>query len=186
MILDEIAFHSLLGKGEKIVSVAHKHPFVVQGRLFSIIFFGFAMPAGGFLLFPPFKIFWLIWAAVGALIFVYEWLKWYLDAWIVTNFAVIDQEWNSYFDKSSTRIEYQSIAGVSTEIRGFWGTILGFGNIQIEHVSAQPILLQSVANPRKVERILTREQQEHLQRQNFSDQSKLKDLLTNLLRSAAD
>ena len=183
MILDEIVFHSLLGKGEKIIAVAHRHPFVVQGALFRILFFGMLIPVGGYLLFKPFYLLWLPWFVIGTLLFCYEWFKWYLDAWIVTNFAVIDQEWNSYFDKATTRIEYQSIAGISTEIRGFWGTVLGFGNIEIEHVSASPIILESVARPRKVERDITREQQRYLSEQNFSDHAKLKDLLTNLLRS---
>jgi hypothetical protein len=126
--------------GERIIAVAHKHPFVVQGALFRILFFGMGVPGAGYMLFKPFYPLWGIWGSIGILLFIYEWLKWYLDAWIVTNYAVIDQDWVSYFNKTTSRIEYQSIAGISTETRGFWGTILGFGNIQIEHVSAQPIL----------------------------------------------
>ena len=143
------------------------------------------MPLGGYFLFPPFKLVWAIWAGLGALLFAYRLMQWYLDAWIITNHAVIDQEWNTIFDKSTTRIEYGNVEGISNEIKGFWGTILRFGNIQIEHMSGQPITLEHVSNPRKVERHIINNQQTFMRRQNFEDHGKLQDLLVNLLRSGA-
>jgi hypothetical protein len=183
MILDDIAFRSLLGKKEEIQYVAHKHAFTIQGQLYRILFFGIVLPVGGYFLLPPFYVLWGIWAGLGVLLAAYRILQWYLDAWIITNFAVIDNEWESFFSKATTRIEYQSIEGVSTEIRGFWSTIMNYGDIQIEHTSAAPVILKNVAYPRRVERHIVLNQQNFLRQQNFQDQSKLKDLLTNLLRT---
>jgi hypothetical protein len=186
MIIDQITFRSLLGKGERLEYVAHRHIFKLYPKLFKILLLGVGAPIGGYLLFPPFFEVWLAWMILGTLLFAYAMTQWYLDAWIITSMAVIDNEWNSLFNKSTTRIEYQSIEGISTETKGFWSTILRFGDIQVEHMSAEPVVLKDVSRPRKVERMILLHQQSFLRRQNFEDHGKLKDLLTNLLRSKVD
>jgi len=184
MIIDEIAFRSLLGKGENIKYVGHVHPFVIYPQLFKIMFFGLIIPAGGYYLFPPFWTAWAIWGGIAVLLFLYEIAKWYLNVWIVTNQGIIDQDWINYFNKSTTRIDYGNIEGVSTEVKGFWGTILRYGHIQIEHMSGEPVTLENVATPRKLERILMLHQHSFLRDQNFEDHNKLQDLLTSLVRKA--
>ena len=184
MIIDDIAFRGLLNKGEKIQYVAHVHPFAIYASLFKVMIFGMIAPLGGYFLFPPFYIIWLGWGGMGALLFMYRLIQWYLDAWIVTNMGVIDQEWNSFFDKGTTRIDYSHIEGISNEVKGFWGTVLRFGNVQIEHMSGQPVDLKKVSTPRKLERHIVKHQQDFLQKQNFADHSKLRDLLTGLVRSS--
>lgn len=183
MILDDIAFRHLLAKGEEIKYVARHHFFVRYPKLLKPLFIGVAMPIAGYLLFPPFYLLWAAILILGIIIFIYECNKWFLDAWIITDMAIIDHEWNSFFDKSTTRIEFQSVEGVSTEVKGFWGAILGFGDIQVQHVSSAPVVLSNVSLPRKVERQILLNHQECLRKQNFTDQNQLKDLLTNLLRS---
>lgn len=183
MILDKILFRSLLDEGEKILMVAHVHPFVVYSILLKVVFFGLLMPAGGYFLFPLLWTIWAIWAALGTMLFFYRFMQWYLDAWIVTNTSVIDYEWASPFSQSTNRIEYGNIDGISNEIRGFWGTILRFGNIQITHVSGSPLILENVASPRKVERFIMENQQKFAHQQGMQDHESLKELLTKLLRS---
>lgn len=183
MIFADICFRSLLDKGERIVTVAHVHPFKIYPKLFSVLFFGVMIPLGAYFLFPPFWTIWAGWVGVGILLFAYRILQWYLDAWIVTNFAVIKQEWRSFFDKQANRIEYGNIEGMTFEIKGFWGTVLRFGNIQIDHMSGNQLILLNVASPRRIERIIMEHQQNYLERQNFDDHSKLKELLTKLLRN---
>ena len=184
MFLDEIAFRHLLGKGEEIKYVAHVHAFAVYPKLFKVLLFGIALPVGGIYLMPPFAPVFLVWIALGALLFVYRVTQWYLDAWVVTNHGVIDQEWKSYFDKSTTRIDHRNIEGITTEKKGFWSNIMGYGNIQVEHVSGQPVVLNKVSNPRRLERNILLHQETYVRKQNFEDKDKLQDLLTNLLRDA--
>lgn len=184
MILRQIAFRHLLGKGELIYRVAHKHPFKMYGKWFKSLSFGVFAPAIGYYLMPPFKWMWLAWAIFGITIFLYRITQWYLDAWVITNYGVIDQEWESIFNKQTVRIEYGNIEGVTTEIKGFWGTVLGFGKIQIEHMSGASVELDDVSRPRKVESLIIRYQQDYNRQQNFEDHSKLKDLLASLLRNS--
>lgn len=182
MIIDKILFRHLLDREEKILMVAHVHPFLIYGTLFKIVFFGLFLPAGAYVFFPPLWPIWLVWSLLGLLLASYRLLQWYMDAWIVTNIAVIDHEWNSFFDKNTNRIEFMNIDAISNEIKGFWGTLLRFGNIQITHVSGNPLVLQNVASPRKVERFILEHQQKFMKVQSFDDHGKLKELLTKLLR----
>ncbi|EKD63565.1 MAG: hypothetical protein ACD_51C00253G0001, partial [uncultured bacterium] len=130
-----IAFRSYLNKGEKIHFIAHVHPFTIYKVFFKIIVFGILLPLGFNLIMPPFYFIWYGWGTIGILVFLYEILNWYMDAWMVTNQGVIDLQWNSFFDKSATKIEYEMIEGVTYQIKGFWGTILNFGDIVIERSS---------------------------------------------------
>lgn len=184
MIIDKILFRTLLDKGEKLLMVAHVHPFIVYPQLLKVIFVGILVPAIAYYLFPPLWSIWAVWGGLGVVLFIYRILQWYLDAWLVTNVSVIDYEWESPFSQSTNRIEYGNIDGITNEIKGFWGTIFRFGNIQITHVSGTPLILKNVASPRKVERFIMAHQTNFLQQQGFSDQAQLKDLLTKLLRSA--
>jgi len=184
MFIDDVVFRSLLNKGEEIEYVGHVHPFIIYPQLFKVMIFGILVPAGGYFLFPPFIVIWTVWGSIGTLLFSYRIIQWYLDAWIVTNYGVIDRDWHSIFDKATTRIEYGNIEGISLEIKGIWPTILRYGDLQIEHMSGQPISLKNVSAPRRLEKHVVRKQQEFLQSQTFEDHNKLKDLLTNLLRSS--
>lgn len=184
MIIDNIIFRSLLGKGEEIRYVGHVHPFVVYPELFKIFILGMILPVGAYLIFQPFWVLWLIWGGIGLIIFIYQIIHWYLNVWLITNLGVIDQTWNSLFDRTTTRIEHGNIEGVTTEIKGFWGTVMRYGNVQIEHMSGEPVVLTNVARPRKLQQKVQLHQRNFLQQQNFVDHTKLKDLLTSLLRNA--
>ena len=183
MIIADIVFRSLLGKGEKIHYVAHSHPFTIYPDLFKIMFFGILIPLGFNFLLPPFLYLWLVWGGIGALLFLYRWSVWYQDVWLITNHGIIDHEWKSFFTKTTTRIEYDFIEGVSNEINGFWGTILNFGHIKIEHMSGSVITLKNISSPRKVESKVMNHHQEYHHNQKFQDHKNLKELITKMIRS---
>lgn len=126
---------------------------------------------------------WLGWAAIGTLIFLYEIMNWYLDAWVITNHGIIDLQWNSFFDKSSTRIEYHTIEGITYQIKGFWGTIMNYGDIMVERLGTGTIVtLESVAFPKKVEREVLHYQEKFVRKKNFKEETALKDMLVGMLQ----
>ncbi|QQR55112.1 hypothetical protein IPG41_00850 [Candidatus Peregrinibacteria bacterium] len=182
-VLDRFLFGSLLDEGEKIVYVAHIHPFIVYPILFKSTFFGLLIPALGYWIFPMMPAVWLAWVILGGMICFYRLTQWYMDAWIVTNMSVINFEWNSPFSKSTNRIEFGTIETTTSEIHGFWGTLFRFGNLQIDNVASNPIVLKNVALPQKVERIIMENQSKFVHHQAVRDHGQLKELLTTLLRS---
>lgn len=184
MFIDRLAFRNLLDEGEHIIYVAHVHPFIIYSSLFRELFFGILLPLGGWLLFPPLWGMWLTWGTVGVIVFLYQIFSWYMDAWIVTDTSVINQEWNSPFDNSAVRIEYGTIETITSETKGFWGMLFRFGNLRIDNVSSSPVVLQNVALPKKVERIIMEHQSQWVHNKTISDHGQLKELLTTLLRSS--
>lgn len=184
MIIDKFLFRNLLDDGEKIVYVAHIHPFIVYPVLFKALFFGLMIPAIGYWLFPLMPEVWSAWAILGSMIFAYRLIQWYMDAWVITNMSVINFSWNSPFSHSTNRIEFGTIETTTSEIHGFWGTILRFGNLQIDNVSSSPVTLKNVTRPQKVERIIMENQSKYVHSQALRDHGQLKELLTTLLRSA--
>ena len=109
-------------------------------------------------------------------------LDYYLDAWIITDQSVIDVEWHGWLHRESTRIDYSSIEGVSYEIQGILGTVFRFGNIKIEKVSTGvTVALESVKNPREVESIILKCQNECLRTKNMKDSSAVKDIISEIV-----
>lgn len=184
MFIDRIFFRNLLDEGEKIIYVAHVHPFIIYSSLFKEVLFGLLFPLGGWLLFPPLWGIWAAWGAMGLIVLLYQIFSWYMDAWIVTNTAVINQEWNSPFDNSAVRVEYGTIDTITSETKGFWGLLFRFGNLRIDNVSTSPVILKNVALPKKVERIIMEHQTKYARNKTMQDHGQLKELLTTLLRSS--
>jgi len=180
-----ILFRNHLNEGERIYFVAHTHPFLMYSTFFKLLFIGILVPLGFNLIMPPFQILWIVWIAIGALAFFYEIMNWYLDAWLVTNQGVLDIQWNSFFDKSSTRIEYQTIEGITYEIKGFWGTIMNFGDITIERTGSGTIIrLERVASPKKVEQEVLHYQKQFIHYKNLKDQTALRDMLVAMAQES--
>lgn len=182
--LDQLLFRNLLDEGEKIVYVAHVHPFIVYPVLFKSFFFGLLIPGCGYWLFPMMPGVWAAWVILGLTISFYRIVQWYMDAWVVTTKSVINFEWNSPFSHSTNRIEFGTIETTTSEIHGFWGTVFRFGNLQIDNVSSNPVTLKNVAWPQKVERIIMEHQNKFVHHQAIRDHGQLKELLTSLLRSS--
>ncbi len=172
-----------MNEGEKIYFVAHTHPFLHYGTLFKTLLLGIALPLGFNVLMPPFQLIWYAWIALGGFMFIYKLLDWYMDAWIITNIGIVDLQWDGFFKKSSTRIEYHTIEGITYEIQGFWGAILNFGNIMIEKMGTGTIVtLDNVAFPKKVEREVLHYQDKFVRHRNLKDETALKDLLVQMVQ----
>jgi len=164
MFIESFLFKKHLEPDEEINYVAHKHWFFVFRPAVKVSFLGIFLPVLLWLIFPEFN----KWIALGWIILGYLWLfyilfNWYLDAWLITSLSIIDVEWNGFFYRSMTRIEYINIEGVTYEISGFWATILNFGNILLNKASSDSqVALLGVKDPAGVEK----EIQKHIVNRN--------------------
>lgn len=181
-MLANIFYRSHLNPGEKIIYVAHVHPFTIYRSFIKHLFFGLALPGLFYLMMPPFWPAWGAWGAIGALSMLIFYLDWYFDALVITNQSLIDLEWVGFWNRSSTRIEYHTIEGVSYEVNGFWAVMMNYGDISIERLGVgQPVGLSAVSFPKSVEREILNAQNEFMRNKSFRDHQSLKELLTSMM-----
>jgi hypothetical protein len=106
----------------------------------------------------------------------------YLDAWLITDQAVIDVEWHGWFHRQSTRIDYTSIEGVSYEIKGIPGTLFRFGTVTIEKIgSGSTVSIDNVKNPRDVESTILACQEECIRSKNLKDSSAVQEMIAEIV-----
>ncbi len=181
-IFGTFLFRGYLEADEKVIFVAHKHFWTHYRPLLKKILFGILMPAIIWFLFPLTKYIMLIWGGIGILFFVYELMDWYFDAMLITSLSLLIVEWNGFFNNASSRIEYQTIEGVSWSKKGFAQTIFGFGDIEVSKIgTGNSFILANASNPKEVERQILRQQNLLAHDNAIKNSEALKDLLVNMI-----
>ncbi|PIR54807.1 hypothetical protein COU74_03610 [Candidatus Peregrinibacteria bacterium CG10_big_fil_rev_8_21_14_0_10_36_19] len=182
MTFAERLFAGYLDDGEKILYVAHRHILIFKVKAAKTTFFGLTVPFIGYLLFPQFLVGFLIWAIVGVFGYFYHFLDWYFDCWILTNAGVIDIERNGLFDVTTTRIDYHMIEGIAYTIKGVLQTLFNYGDITIDKLGAKTsVVLKDAANPRRLERIVMRYQEQFIYERSVRDHQALKTMLSDMI-----
>lgn len=182
MELSHYLFSGHLDEGERIVDIAHRHPFIYFKASFKTFFFGMVLPIVFFLFFPKAVLIWAIWFGAGILGMLYHFMDWYFDAWLLTTAGVVDIEKNGLFERNSTRVEYHMIEGISYEIKGFWPTILNFGDVTIDKMgTSTSVHLKDGASPKKIERKIMKYQEEFVEEKSIRDHNALKNMLADMI-----
>ena len=178
-----LLFRSHLNPGEKILYVAHAHPITIYKRFLKNLFYGLALPGLFYLMMPPFMLVWIVWAGFGVLSLLLFFFDWYFDALLITSTSLIDIQWDGIFIRSSTRIEYNTIDGVSYEKKGFWALVFNYGDIGIERIGGgKPVGIKKVSFPKTVEREVLEAKSEFMRTKNLRDHNTLKDLIANMIQ----
>lgn len=179
-------FKSNLDPGEKILFVFHRHPFVVAKELLRLGFIGVFVPLFFYYLFPEVGLFFIMWIVVTGIRLFYLFATYYHDALLVTTVSLIKVDWHGFFHRSSSRLEYPKIDGLSYTIKGFRRTIFNYGDVSIGQINGGSALtIKDCINPSKVERVVLSHQENFVSDQSLKDASTLKDLLTTMLRHHA-
>lgn len=182
MDFKDIVFRSHLEDGEQIFAVAHRSKFVFLRASWKTFFFGVFLPVLFYLIFPYFILISIAWLIGGVVGMLYHALDWYFDAFLLTNMGVIDIESNGLFERSSNRIEYHMIEGISYSIKGFWATILNFGDVIVDKMGSQTFVkLQDASNPKRIEKKLMEFQERFVNEKSFRDHQMLKEMLSNMI-----
>lgn len=184
MLIDQFLFKKHLEEGENILYAIHKHWMTILKPLIEVMVFGFAMP--WILLIMGFNtsaFFWLAagWTVMAFIRLIYVFVDWYSDAWLITNMSLIVIEWNGIFSNLSSRSGYDDIEGATYEIKGFWGTVLRYGNMSLRLMSGSTFKLEDVAKPKKAELALGKYQAQIMSEKNMQDADGLKTLLSDLV-----
>lgn len=180
----EYFYSDFLEEGEQIFFVTRRHFSVFLKDIFKIIFVHAVLSVGVWYVFPQLLTLSLIWLGLGAFRMIFVVQDWYFDAWLLTNMGIVEVIWTGYFDRSSSRIEYPSIEGVIYQIRGFWQTMLNFGDVTIAKFGGPSTMtMKDAANPKRVERNILQYQEKFMTRKSYQDQEILKAILADLVVS---
>lgn len=182
MKIKHYLFSGHLEDGEEILHVAHRHPLILKINSFKTFNLGIILPIVLFIFFPQFLMIFIAWWVIGICGMIYHFIDWFFDAWLITTMGIIDVERNGLFDRSSTRIEYHMMEGLSYKINGFWPTMFNYGDITIDKVgAATSVVLKDAANPKKIERIVIECQDKYLSSKSYRDHNALKDMLSQMI-----
>ncbi len=157
-------------KGEKIIKVLRRDLFILFKK---ILFSGllFILPLGFFgvtllnypglfsnpmayplvvLLSSAYYLF--IW-----LFFFFSFVDYYLDVWIVTNERIIDVHQKGFFSRIISEQRLYRIQDVTSEVHGFFPTVLKYGEVHIQTAGAkQRFLFHEVPGPEAIRNMIIR------------------------------
>ncbi len=182
-VLESFFFSRHLDDEEEISMVVHKHwlmglrtlfwPSLIFLAIWSIvalspsrpIFYGVALA----------DTFVLIW-------WIRNFMDYYLDAWIITNRGIIDLEWHGWFHRTSTRVLFSDLQGVSYEINGIIGTMFGYGHMDIEKISTGTTIgMDYVRNPKAVECVILENMEAYMHTKNLKDATAVQEILAEFV-----
>jgi len=182
-VLRDWLFARHLEDDEALLCVVHKHwligfkflfwPVLIFVVLIGLLAVAFSLPV--FYVVVALGMFTVVWG-------VRNFLDYYLDAWLLTDSGIIDVAWHGWFHRTSSRVLYSDIQGVSYEIDGVWGTLLRFGKVSVEKISTgNEIALEYVPYPRTVEARILQEMEEYMHRKNLKDAGAVQEILSDVI-----
>lgn len=93
-----------------------------------------------------------------------KWTDIYFDIWIITNWRIIDIDQKGFFNRDiATLLNFDNIEDVATQINSVIGTLLEYGDVQVQTAgAAREFIFKEADNPRHVERIIRGAQEKRL------------------------
>ncbi|OIO07804.1 hypothetical protein CO115_04520 [Candidatus Falkowbacteria bacterium CG_4_9_14_3_um_filter_36_9] len=89
------------------------------------------------------------------LFFLFSFIDYYLDFWIVTNERIIDVQQNGFFSRIISEQKLDKIQDVTSEVHGMMATLFHFGNVQVQTAGAkQKFNFEDVPYPNNVRDLL--------------------------------
>ena len=87
------------------------------------------------------------------LFFFHSWLDYYLDIWVITNKRIIDIEQKGFFSRVVDEHKLSRIQDVSSEVHGFFPTILHYGEVRIQTAGEEQLFIfEEVPHPQELSR----------------------------------
>jgi hypothetical protein len=85
------------------------------------------------------------------MMFYYAWLDYFLDAWIVTNYRIINIEQRSLFNRFVAEQKLYRVQDVVSEQKGVFPTILNYGEVQIQTAGTEEtVFFEQIPKPQYV------------------------------------
>jgi uncharacterized membrane protein YdbT with pleckstrin-like domain len=184
--IDRRFFGKHLEEDETVARIVHKHWMIAVKALFWPVVSSFASLVVLLQLTHRMLLMLVGLWFLGSLVWLLRnFLDYYLDVWIITDHGVIDLEWKGWFHRSSSRVLYSDIQGVSYEVAGIIATMLRFGTVSVEKISTgTTISLPHAPSPRAVEGLILKSMETYLHTKNMKDAKHVQHILTEYVTSS--
>lgn len=81
----------------------------------------------------------------------HAWIDYYFDIWVVTNKQIIDVKQEGLFNRTLSKQPLIRVQDIMAESKGFFPTLLRFGNVYIQTAGAQErFIFRDIKNPYEV------------------------------------
>ncbi len=85
------------------------------------------------------------------LFFLVNFADYYLDAWIVTDDRILNIEQKSLFSRTISELDLSKIQDVTSEVKGFFAFIFGYGNVYIQTAAERErFVFEQVRRPEEI------------------------------------
>lgn len=184
--LKSLGFYSLLQDDEIIEKVYHKE---FSSSLVKIVFF---LTLYGGITFGLWFVFhgtqffwtWVIMAFVTFYKIFSIYLKWYLNAILMTTNNLVFVEWEGFFKKNSTRLDYWNLDEVQVMRIGIRSFLSNYGDLYFLKAGAGELAsFKKASRPNKVAREIEAYREQQVDNKNFTEESALKELISSMVQS---
>lgn len=85
------------------------------------------------------------------LFFLFSFIDYYLDVWIITNERIIDIQQRGFFSRVISEQKLYRVQDITSEVHGFFPTIFKYGNVYIQTAGTkQRFFFHEIPNPEGV------------------------------------
>uniref|UniRef100_A0A7C4M2U5 PH domain-containing protein n=1 Tax=candidate division CPR3 bacterium TaxID=2268181 RepID=A0A7C4M2U5_UNCC3 len=149
-------YFSTQNDDEKIIKISNRHFFTFFRDAIGSIFIFFASLAMMLMFFyVPYVLIasfiFFVFSIIGGF---YSYFTWERDKYIITDQRIIDIDQITLFTKSQKEATFDRIQDVTSEIRGFWGSVFNYGNVIIQTAGENSLTLNDIANPEQIQKII--------------------------------
>ena len=168
---------------EEIVLHVFRCPFMFTSGKMLTHLLGWGAVAGTIWFFFPQRLI-LVWAGV-ALFALFRMLSvffyWYMNGIVMTNIGLVIVDWPTFFCKRGNRINFFDLDQVGVEKIGFKSFLGNYGKIIFMQIGGVLTEVLNINRPHRVSRIIENYKEKAINNKNFTEESALKNLLSQLV-----
>lgn len=110
--------------------------------------------------------------------------RWYGNAVLMTDQSVVFAEWEGFFNRRTTRLDYWDLDDVVIERKGIAMFLAGVGDLIFQKINGgNPYTYEGINRPKRVVKILRKHKEQILDEKNFTEESALKNLLSQMVQT---
>ena len=83
------------------------------------------------------------------------WIDYYFDIWIITSERIINIEQKGMFARKASELRFQKIQDITSEVTGFFPTILNYGDVRIQTAgTTEEFIFRTISDPYAIKNII--------------------------------